>query len=80
MITGCKEKTFINPMQGVWKLISTKPLLPDGNIDSSDGEWQMMKIVTAASFAFIEQEPGRARFEHGGTDTEHLYLGRYLLY
>ncbi len=60
-----------NSLEGVWQLVSTKPLKPDGSIDSlSPDDWQMMKIITQSHFAFVEQAPNRPKFTRGGTDEE----------
>jgi hypothetical protein len=69
--SGDNHTSEQSPMQGVWKLVSTKALRPDGGIDSVE-VWHMLKIVTKKFFAFVEQEPGRPRFTKGGSDAEML--------
>lgn len=60
-----------NCLEGVWQLVSTKPLLADGTIDSlAADDWQMMKIITKNHFMFMEQNPDRPKFTKGGTDEE----------
>lgn len=61
----------MSPIEGVWQLVSTKPLKPVGLIDSlSPDDWQMMKIITKSHFVFVEQAPNRPKFTRGGTDEE----------
>jgi glucose/arabinose dehydrogenase len=68
-VTAAQNK---NPVKGVWKLISKQKPLPDGTIVHTEDEWQLLKIVTAKHFVFVEQAPKRPRFTAGGTDAEML--------
>jgi len=63
------KKHKIN-IEGVWKLVSTKPPKPDGSVISSDSNWQMMKIYTKSHFIFSEQAPNRPKFVNGGDEKE----------
>ena len=55
---------------GVWKMVSNKPLRPDGSVEKTEFDWQMMKIITKSHFMFAEQAPDRKKFTQGGTDQE----------
>lgn len=72
VVAFCRREKPRSPVEGVWKLVSTKPLKPDGSVDRTGEEWNMMKIVSGSHFTFVEQEPGRPRFTKGGCDEEML--------
>ena len=59
---ACKRKVADrDKVQGVWELISTRPLLADGSVDESGEHWQMMKIISKSHFMFVEQKPDRPK-------------------
>ena len=63
------KKHNIN-IEGVWKLVSTEPVNPDGSIVRSNKNWEMMKIYSKSHFVFSEQAPNRPNFVNGGDERE----------
>ena len=61
-----------NKVEGVWEKVSAKITLPDTTMEFTQDDFKQIKVITKSHFVWIGQQPNRAKFVEGGTDSELL--------